>query len=265
MNSALRIHAIGGPTLLVELGGLRLLTDPTFDGPGEYVVGSRTLTKTASPGIDLAEIGRVDVVLLSHDQHPDNLDHRGRDLLAQVPVVLSTPIAASRLAGVVGVTAWEDHLIPRPDGSDLHITCVPAQHGPDGTEDVTGPVVGFVLWALDVPTIYVSGDNASLRIVDEIAERFPSIDVAVLFAGAARTPLLGDANLTLTSAQAALRLEATWVVPAHFNSWAHFTEGAEQIGAAFEAAGLTSRLVLLAPGSQADLPLNLRRAGRAGD
>lgn len=260
MNSTLRIHAIGGPTLLVELGGLRLLTDPTFDGPGDYVMGNRTLKKTASPGIDLADIGRVDVILLSHDQHPDNLDHRGRDFLAQVPFVLSTPIAASRITGVLGMAAWEDFVVPRPDGSDLHVTCVPAQHGPDGTEDVTGPVAGFVLWAPDLPTIYVSGDNASLRIVDEIGERFPSIDVAVLFAGAARTPLLGDANLTLTSAQAAqaaLRLDATWVVPAHFNSWAHFTEGAEQISAAFEVAGLTSRLVLLASGSQTDLTLDL--------
>jgi hypothetical protein len=31
-----RITQIGGPTVLIEVGGFRLLTDPTFDAPGEY-------------------------------------------------------------------------------------------------------------------------------------------------------------------------------------------------------------------------------------
>lgn len=136
------------------------------------------------------------------------------------------------------------------------MTATPAQHGPDGTEDLTGPVTGFVLSAADFPTIYISGDNASMRAVDQVAERFPVIDVAVLFAGAACTPLLGDAHLTLTSdeaAEAARRLDAHWVIPAHFNSWAHYSEGADQLRTAFTDAGLTDRLVLLSPGEHVTL------------
>lgn len=34
---------LGGPTALIAYGGLRLLTDPTFDAPGEYPIGERTL------------------------------------------------------------------------------------------------------------------------------------------------------------------------------------------------------------------------------
>ncbi|MHB1526770.1 MAG: MBL fold metallo-hydrolase [Candidatus Dormibacteria bacterium] len=257
MNQSLTIHAVGGPTLLIELGGLRLLTDPTFDPPGSYPVGQRTLTKTTSPAIDLGALGRVDAVLLSHDQHPDNLDSAGRELLAKVPTVLSTLGAAVRLPGVRGLDIWEQVRLPRPDGSILEVTGTPAQHGPDGTGHLTGPVTGFVLSAVDLPTIYISGDNASLDLVDQVAERFPTIDVAVVFAGAARTPLLGDAYLTLTSGQAveaSRRLGARWVVPAHFNSWAHYTEGADQIRAACTTAGLLDRLVLLLPGERAELP-----------
>jgi hypothetical protein len=50
------------------------------------------------------------------------------------------------------------------------------------------------------PTVYVSGDNASLDVVRAVAARFPDIAVALLFGGAARTALLGDANLTLDAA-----------------------------------------------------------------
>jgi len=96
-----------------------------------------------------------------------------------------------------------------------------------------------------LPTVYVSGDNASLRVVEEIAERFPSIDVALLFGGRARTPLLGDANLTLDAAgmAAATRiLGVEVVVPVHVDSWAHFTEGLDDVRRAFAEAGLAGVL-----------------------
>ena len=256
MKSSIKILAVGGPTLLIELGGLSVLTDPTFDPPGSYPVGQRTLTKTMSPAIDRAAIGHIDLVLLSHDQHPDNLDNAGRQLLDDVPAVLSTPEAAARLPAVRSLDRWQEMQIARPDGSMLNVVAVPAQHGPNGTEHLTGPVTGFVLYGADVATVYISGDNASMDVVDKIAEKFRLIDVAIIFAGAAQTPLLGDAYLTLTSAQmveAARRLDARWIVPAHFNSWTHYSEGADQITAAFANTDLATRLVLLSPGARAEL------------
>ncbi len=256
-ESAVRIQAVGGPTLIIEIDGLRLLTDPTFDPPGSYAVGTRHLTKTTGPALDLAAVGAVDVVLLSHDQHPDNLDAKGRDLLPAASTVLSTPMAAGRMAGVTGLTPWQEVRLPRPGGGALVVTATPAQHGPDGTEHLTGPVTGFVVSGTGLPTVYISGDNASMRTVDQVAQRFPVIDVAVLFAGAARTPLLGDAYLTLTSDQAAeatRRLGVRWIVPAHFDSWSHYSEGADRLRAAFRDADLADRLVLPAPGEVVVLP-----------
>ena len=62
------ITLIGGPTALVELDGFRLLTDPTFDDPGEYPLPHVTLKKTAKPALGPDQIGRVHAVLLSHER-----------------------------------------------------------------------------------------------------------------------------------------------------------------------------------------------------
>jgi L-ascorbate metabolism protein UlaG (beta-lactamase superfamily) len=247
-SASLGVHLVGGPTAVLEIGGLRLLTDPTFDPPGDYPIGDRALTKTAPPAVGADDIGPIDLVLLSHDQHPDNLDHGGRAFLGTVPLVLSTASAAGRVAGVTALAPWTHHDVPRRDAATpLRVTAVPALHGPPGSEHLVGEVTGFVLSGDGVPTVYVSGDNASLDHVRAIAGRFPDIDVAVLFGGAARTPLVGDANLTLDAAgmvEATRVLGARQVVPVHVDGWAHFTEGLADVREAFARAGLADRLLV---------------------
>ncbi|MFD4029476.1 MBL fold metallo-hydrolase [Streptomyces sp. NPDC058637] len=244
------VRVLGGPTTLFEYGGLRFLTDPTFDGPGDYPGAGPTLTKTAPAAADPAALGPIDVVLLSHDEHADNLDESGRALLADVPLTLTTPSGGLRLRGTArGLADWEAVELNRPDGGTVTVTGVPAVHGPgarEKVEPITGQVVGFVLTGEGLPTVYVSGDNASLDAVRQVAERFGPVDTAVLFAGAPRLPVLFDGGLVvLDSAQAAQATEilgARRVVPAHHDSWAHFTEGRKELEAAFTAAGLADRL-----------------------
>ncbi|MER5730671.1 MBL fold metallo-hydrolase [Streptomyces sp. NPDC002138] len=247
------VRVFGGPTALFTYGGLRFLTDPTFDAPGDYPAPGRPLlTKTAPSSGSPADLGRVDVVLLSHDEHADNLDTSGRAFLADVPLTLTTPGGGQRLGGTAkGLADWEEVRLDRPGGGTVTVTGVPAIHGPgkrEEVEPVTGQVVGFVLTGDGLPTVYVSGDNASLDPVRQIAERFGPVDTAVLFAGAPRFPILfGGETLVLDSAQAAEAAEilgARQVVPVHYDSWAHFTEGREDLVAAFAAAGLADRLDL---------------------
>lgn len=249
------LHYVGGPTALLRLGGVRLLTDPTFDPPGEYPVGDRRLVKTVGPALTPADLGPVDAVLLSHDQHPDNLDRAGRACAAAAPLVLSTASAAERLGGPVrALPAWESYTVG--SRAQVRVTAVPARPGPPGSEQLTGEVTGFVLTGEDLPTVYVSGDNASLDVVRTIAARLGPVDVAVLFAGAAQTPPLGAAHRTLTSehaAAAAAVLGAHDVVPLHFEHWGHVTQGADSLVAAFEAAGLGHRLRLPRPGEAVEL------------
>src|SRR5215467_11246803 len=95
------ITLIGGPTALIEIDGFRLLTDPTFDAPGAYQLPHVKLEKTTGPALRADAIGPVDAVLLSHDQHSDNLDNSGRELLHKVKRVLTTEAGAKRLGGHV--------------------------------------------------------------------------------------------------------------------------------------------------------------------
>lgn len=255
-NHHFTIQYIGGPTAVIAIGGSRFLTDPTFDLPGDHPVGNRILKKLAGPAISRNALGRIDAVLLSHDQHPDNLDNQGRQLLYEVPVVFSTPAAQGRLGPVVrGLGSWEEVTFPLRNGQDATITALPARHGPPGSEPLVGEVTGFMI-VLDYPRpfkIYISGDNASLEHVETIASKFGSVDVAVIFAGAARTALADGAHLTLTSTdtvRASEMLGAKFIVPLHFEHWQHFTEGRKDIEAAFVRGGLIDKLVLLEPGGQ---------------
>ena len=214
------------------------MTDPTFDAPQSYVEpGETTLVKTAGPGIPRTEVGTIDLVLLSHHGHKDNLDWEGLELLATGITTLSTPQAASDLFGgnVIGLDSWESHEL-----GPVTITAVPALHGPPGSEPLVGPVIGFVLEASGEPVVYVSGDNASLPLVEQISDRFDGVDIAILFAGAARVPGI-DANLTLTSqdaAAAAALLRAPIVVGLHTEDWEHFSENRASLEAAFGDSGL---------------------------
>lgn len=246
--ATLRVHYLGGPTALIEIGGLRLLTDPTFDPPGAYGSDGRTLTKTQGAVRAPATLGQLDAVLLSHDQHPDNLDRAGRELLARVPLTLSTASAHERLGGNVrALPNWETTELPRPAGGVLRITGVPAQHGPDGSEPIVGEVTGFVLSGDGLPTVYVSGDNASLAVVQTITDRLGPFDASLLFAGAAKTALFDGALLTLGSdqaAEAASLLGDGPVIVLHFEGWEHFSQGADTVRGAFARAGLSARLRL---------------------
>jgi L-ascorbate metabolism protein UlaG (beta-lactamase superfamily) len=252
-TDVLTVILTGGPTALLELGGVRLLVDPTFDPPGEYPLGGgRSLTKTEPAALTAADLGPVDAVLLSHDQHPDNLDTAGRAAVADAPLVLTTAAAAERLGGTARALGAGETV---PVGA-LQVTGARAEHGPPGAEALTGPVTGFVLHGAGLPTVYVSGDNASLTCVDEVAAGFPQVDVAVLFAGAARTALFDGAPLTLTGedvAAAVRRLDAPRVVVVHVDSWAHFSETRDDVRAALAAAGLADRLVECPPGVRTEV------------
>jgi L-ascorbate metabolism protein UlaG (beta-lactamase superfamily) len=237
----LTAQLVGGPTAVLEYAGVRWLTDPALSPPGEYEGG---LVKTTGPAVAPDDIGAIDAVLLSHDHHSDNLDPEGRAFLPRARQVLTTGAGAERLGGnAVGLEAWSSLAV-----GEVTVTAVPAQHGPDGTDHITGPVIGFLLAAPDLETVYVSGDNASLDVVRTIADRAGPIGVAVLFAGAVQLPHRFDgAYLTLSSdraAEAARILGVRAVVPVHYEGWAHFTQGERELRAAFAGNGLSDLLVV---------------------
>jgi L-ascorbate metabolism protein UlaG (beta-lactamase superfamily) len=255
-DTLLTITLIGGPTALLEFGGLRLLTDPTFSPPGAYQSGSVTLTKVRGPAIAAEALPPIDVVLLSHDQHADNLDDAGRALLAHAKRVITTSSGAGRLGGhVEGLVPWQTTNIAVPGNRQMQVTATPARHGPAGIEPITGEVVGFVLALEDQPdhAIYITGDTVWYSGVAEVARRF-NVTAVLAYAGAARTRgpihLTMDTNEVIETASA---FPHATIVPLHHEGWAHFTESQTDIAKAFAVVGLSSRLQLLEPGVAVNL------------
>jgi L-ascorbate metabolism protein UlaG (beta-lactamase superfamily) len=249
MNS-LRITLIGGPTALIEVDGFRLLTDPTFDAPGAYQLPHVMLEKLSGPALGAEAIGEVDAVLLSHDQHADNLDHSGKAFLAKANRVLTTVAGAKRLGGhAEGLMPWASTELGGKDGRSLTVTATPARHGPAGIEPLSGDVIGFVLTSKDKsPPIYISGDTVWYDGVAEVARRFKA-GVVLPFAGAAQTRgpfhLTMDTNDTIETAHA---FPDAVIVPLHTDGWAHFRQDAKDLRASFDTLGFGSRLKILEPG-----------------
>ena len=259
-ENTLEISLVGGPTAVIEIAGLRILTDPTFDPPGDYPnPQGPKLTKTHGPALTQEQVMPIDVVLASHE-HPDNLDHAGREFISTAHRVYTTHEVAKQFDdNVMGLAEYQAVEVPLPGGGTMTITATPAKHGPDGVWQRIGPVLGFVLTADGLPTIYVSGDNSSLEVIEEVENELGPIDVAVLFVGGPSFAGLGDGAYLTLSNELALEvaqriLPDAVIVPVHQDSWMHFTQNAAGIRALFDGEGLCSNIVVLEPGEAAKIP-----------
>jgi L-ascorbate metabolism protein UlaG (beta-lactamase superfamily) len=253
MANVVTLTLVGGPTLLIEVAGFRLLTDPTFDPPGEYPLPHVTLRKTSLPAVSVNDIGSVDAVLLSHDQHADNLDTAGRAFVQDAPRVFTTVAGAGRLGGPCeGMAPWTEATIMKA-GQRLAITATPARHGPAGIEPLSGDVIGFILRWNDGGGIYVTGDTVWFEGTAEVARRFAP-RLVVIFAGAAKTRgafhLTMDTNDALEMAHA---FPAATIVPVHYEGWAHFSESRDDLERAFQALGARPRLMVLERGTATEV------------
>jgi len=247
---AVEITYIGGPTAVISIAGVTFITDPTFDAPGrEYALGKVTLRKLNGPAFPVEHLGKIDVALVSHEQHPDNLDIAGRALLPRIPLVLSTKHSAARLgAHALGLDPWDSRMIDTPSGSTLRITATPARHGPAGIEPLSGEVIGFLISMDGTDLVYVTGDTVWYEGTAEVARRYQP-RVVVLFGGAASAR--GPFHLTMNTndaVEAAKAFSNATLVPVHHDGWAHFTQTQFDIQKTFAALGIADRLQLVEPG-----------------
>jgi L-ascorbate metabolism protein UlaG (beta-lactamase superfamily) len=247
---------IGGPTAILEIAGLRIMTDPTLDPAGTvYTLPTLTVEKTKGPA--LQDIGHIDVVLLSHDQHWDNFDHEGRELVKQVSKTFITVAGADRLKGTsVGLAPWQTDVIKTASGEEIIITSTPARHGPAGIEKIQGDVTGFVLSVrgkkkLD---IYITGDTTYYEGVAEVARRFDP-DYIFMFAGGSRTR--GPFYVSMATNDAmdlALAFPRATIIPLHYDGWKHYTQKIQEVEQAYKVLEIDKRLIILEPGILTTLP-----------
>jgi L-ascorbate metabolism protein UlaG (beta-lactamase superfamily) len=241
--SGVRLTHVGGPTVLIEAAGWRLLTDPTFDPPGRrYSFGWGTSSrKLAGPAVAAAALGPIDAVLLSHDHHDDNLDAAGRALLPAAGAVVTTAAGARRLGGGArGLEPWGSTRLEAPGLTPIEVTATPCRHGPRLSRPIVGDVIGFALaWeGQEHGVVWVSGDTVLYDGVREVAGRL-EVDVALIHMGGVRFPVSGPLRYTMTARDAVELcglIKPRIAVPIHYEGWKHFREGREAIERELAAA-----------------------------
>ena len=259
-KSSIYITHVGTATAVIELDNLTILTDPYFSPEGTAWTGGSgaKLISSYQPALGLQDLPPIDLILLSHEDHKDNLDDIGRELLNGRRVV-TTVDGARKLApraGIHGLRAWETTTIQVGGGPRYEITATPCEHLPGGQ------CVGFVITAEHLGmsdgkpnALYFSGDTTYLEELAQIKDRF-SVAVALFNLGKATVPTPGGGGvlqITMDGEQA-VRLshdiEPRVVVPMHFEGWNHFEEGKQALQEVFGKAGVEDKFKFLEPGSR---------------
>jgi L-ascorbate metabolism protein UlaG (beta-lactamase superfamily) len=224
-STGLRATWLGHSTVLVEIDGVRVLTDPVWGERASpfALIGPRRFQRVP---IRLRELPPVDAVLISHD-HYDHLDYPTIRALARysaVPIVTSLGVGAHleawgiAPARITELDWWQSHRLP---GTDVVVTAAPSQH-------FSGRSLGdrnTTLWsslAIRSPhhAVFFSGDTGLTRQYADIRERLGPFDLVMLEIGAWH-PAWGDVHLGPVNA-----LEAhTWLgggalMPIHWGTFA---------------------------------------------
>lgn len=258
---------VGTATTVLRLGPFTVLTDPNFVRRGRrvhlgYGLSSRRRT---DPACTIAELPRLDAVLLSH-LHGDHFDRVARRDLPREPPVVTTLHAARRLRkwgfDAAGLDTWQQRELVSGD-QRLRMTAVPARHGPVALHRLLPPVMGTVLdlYTADERTarIYITGDTLDFPGLDAVRRRFDGIDAMVAHLGG--TQVLG-VLVTLDDRQGCdlvERLDPRSVVPVHHDDYGVFRSPLSAFLTEMRRRGLSGRVRTAAPGDTVPL---LRPDGR---
>ncbi|MGW0804727.1 MBL fold metallo-hydrolase [Nonomuraea sp. NPDC002799] len=257
-----RFTHIGGPTVLIDFDGWRLLTDPTFDPPGRtYAFGwGASSRKLTGPAIAPDDLLPIDAILLTHVHHGDNLDDTGRTLLPAAGTIVTTSSGARSLPYPArGLRAGQATRLRAPGRPPIDITATPCRHGPPFSKPIVGEVIGFALtWPGQVHgPLWITGDTVYHRALRNTATRLRAGTI-LLHLGGVGFPITGPLRYTMTARQAVRLHEGITprtVLPVHYEGWQHFRENREGIEQELASGSSTLRESLrwLPRGASADI------------
>lgn len=211
--SGLRVTWLGHSTLLLELDGRRVLTDPVWGDRASpsTVVGPH---RFHPPVISMDELPELDAVVISHD-HYDHLDMGSIRALAEKGARFYVPLGVAAHLALWGVPAeqleeldwWEERVLPGKDGSaTLTLVATPARHfSGRGLSDRNATLWTSWVARTDRHRVYFSGDTGLTPQFDEIRERQGPFDLVMLEVGAFH-PSWGDIHLGPDNALKALAM-----------------------------------------------------------
>ena len=254
-KGSLTVTHIGTATSIIDIDGIKFLTDPVFNGPSEYDMGVMVLKSIEGPAITIDNLPHIDAILLSHEDHPDNLDDLGRTLLNGRKVI-TTMDGCQKLQprpDVRGIKPWET-IKMNIQGKEFEITGTPCQHLPGG--ECTGFIITTESFGYNEQglrnAVFFTGDTVYLDELKELKEvkKYHTV-AAIMNLGVATAPFEQPLELTMGGRDASKlfkELEADVLIPIHFESWNHFKEHGEELAKAFEAEGLQHKVAWLTPG-----------------
>ncbi|MGQ3411570.1 MBL fold metallo-hydrolase [Natrinema sp. LN54] len=256
------IFFVGTATVLLEYAGFTILTDPNFLHSGDHVHLGYGITsrRRTDPAMEIEDLPPIDFVLLSH-YHGDHFDRVAEAKLDEDLPIVTTRHAAEKLAEkgfreTHSLETWEECRIRKGDAR-LTITAMPGRHGPPVVSKGLPPVMGSMLEFRPADAdpeepplmrLYVSGDTVVYDALEEIPERYPEIDLALLHLGGTR--ILG-VLLTMDAdqgAEAVNLIDADTAIPIHYNDYEVFRSPLSNFKAAVEKAGLEDRVEYLEHG-----------------
>jgi L-ascorbate metabolism protein UlaG (beta-lactamase superfamily) len=260
-GTMLRVTYIGHATLLIEIGGRRILTDPNFDEAlGKF------LPRVSAPGIALSELPKLDAILLTH-AHADHLSFRSLDRLPDdiplfAPSVIAKWLRKQGYKHAVGVTAGEEVAL---DGLKIY-TAAATHKGNRYGVDRWRSDANMYLMDTNKVSCFFAGDTAltptTTRLVEnQLRNDGRDLDLALLPIGHAPwwKPGFRKGHLTSNDALALFeRLKAKYFIPYHWGTFNHVTSTAfdaiERLRATLEDHPLHPAVKILEPGSAFALP-----------
>jgi len=222
-QSGLRVTWLGHSTMLLEIDGVRVLTDPVW---GKRASPSQLAgPKRFQPiPVKLREMPEVDVVVISHD-HYDHLDYPTLRELARTKIPFVTSLGVGAHLEYWGVQPeriteldwWETHSI---SNSDVTITAAPAQHfSGRGLKDRNSTLWSSMVIRSQRHSVFFSGDTGLTTEYTAIRERLGPFDLTMLEVGA-HYPAWGDIHLGPDNALKAHAMIGGVFLPVHWGTFA---------------------------------------------